>query len=99
MRASSVEVLPACSPLSTRLAAAGFPAVVAIFFTLGSLLYGQNSAAVRGRVLGLDPASATAATVTVQSVSTGSSRSVQTGPGGEFAIPELAPGSYEIEAA
>ncbi|MGH9784049.1 MAG: carboxypeptidase-like regulatory domain-containing protein, partial [Terriglobia bacterium] len=98
MTASSVEVLPACSPPFPRRAVAGFAAVAVLFFTLGSLLYGQNSAAVRGRVLGFDPASATPVTVTARNVRTDSRQSVRAGAGGEFEIPGLAPGSYEIEA-
>lgn len=54
------------------------------------------AATVTGRVSDASKAVVSGATVRIQSVSTGESRQMETGAGGEFTITNLAPDSYEI---
>src|SRR5687768_11760875 len=55
--------------------------------------------AIRGSVRSAAGAAVGAATVTVKNVETGESRTARTDAQGEFAVPGIDPGRYDLEAA
>ncbi|HXB22521.1 MAG TPA: TonB-dependent receptor [Candidatus Solibacter sp.] len=72
-----------------------------ILFCLASVLMGfsqsASTATVRGRVVDPQDAVVTNATVTATNTATGISRSVSTTSAGDYVIPNLPPGTYDVK--